>query len=234
MTYNRLRSVLPETLTFRRRIVSGLPSWHRQQPPPAARIVPLLLVAISLAGLALAQSQSQTPPPPQPKSQQTQSSPVAASPKAKADKDNSATGKVYTNHDLKELPPGDISVVGPATSPPGAASRKGKAPARSASANQADQDAKAAAYWKARFTVARNKLAQDQEALPSLQRQLETERVQQDSDLVDDTGQVYSDLFMDLLHRIDATKLAIQNDKQALNDLHDEFRKAGGLPGWIR
>ena len=49
-----------------------------------------------------------------------------------------------------------------------------------------------------------------------------------------DTDQVYSDTYMDLVHQIDATKLAIQNDKQALSDLHEEFRHAGGLPGWIR
>ena len=230
MTHNLLRSVLPETLTFP--IGSRLPSWHRQQTPLTSRLVPLLLVAIALVGSAPAQSQSQTTPSPQP--QQTQAPPVVTSPNAKVDKDNSATGKVFTNHDLKVLPSGDISVVGPATPPPDAIRPNVTTPARSASANQADQDAKAAAYWKARFAAARNKLAQDQKTLPSLQKQLETERVQQDSDLADDTGQVYSDLFVDLLHRIDATKLAIQNDKQALYDLHDRFRRAGGQPGWIR
>ena len=49
-----------------------------------------------------------------------------------------------------------------------------------------------------------------------------------------DTGQVHSDTYMDLLHQIDSTKLAIQHDKKALSDLHEEFRHAGGLPGWIR
>jgi hypothetical protein len=222
MTFNRLRSLLSETLTSRRGIASGLPSWHLQQSPLAGRIVSSLLVAISLTGLALAQSQSQTPSPPQPESQQRQSLPVADSPKTKADKDNSATSKVYTNHVLKELPSGDISVVGPATSLPGAASGKGESPAPSASANKAYQDAKAAAYWKARFTAARNKLAQDQKALPVLQSQLEAERGQQTFG-DDDSTQVYSDEFMDLLRRIDATKIAVQSDKKALNDLHVQF-----------
>jgi hypothetical protein len=152
------------------------------------------------------------------------------SPKASAGTDNPATRKVFTNRDLKQLPPGDISVVGPATPPPVAASQK---PAHPASASHADQDTKAAAYWKAKFTAARNKLAQDQKALPSLQSQLEVERVQEAS--VDpDTGQVNSDDFTSVLHQIDATKIAIKNDKQALNDLHEQFRKAGGQPGWIR
>lgn len=233
MSYDRLRSARPNGLTSRRQIVPGLPWWHRRKLPLAVRILPPLLVALSWTGLALAQSQSQTPAQAQPKSQQTQSSPVDASPKAKTDKDNSAPGKVYTDDDMDKLPPGGVSVVGPATPPPGAADPNGKAPARSASAQQADQAAKTAAYWKARFAAARNKLAQDQKALPSLQSQLEVERVQQDL-LDEDSVQVYSDEFMDLLQKIDAAKLAIQNDKQALSDLHEEFRKAGGLPGWIR
>jgi len=233
MSYNRRRSALPNGLTSRHQIVSGLPWWHRRKLPLAARILPPLLVALSWTGLALAQSPSQTPTQAQPKSQQTQPSPVDASPKAKTDKDNSAPGKVYTDDDVDKLPPGGVSVVGSAAPPPGAANSNGKAPAGSASAQQPGQTAKAAAYWKARFAAARNKLAQDQKALPSLQSQLEVERVQQD--LVDeDTGQVYSDEFMDLLQRIDAAKIAIQNDKQALSDLHEEFRRAGGLPGWIR
>jgi len=232
MSYNRLRSALPKTLTSRRQVVPGLPWWHRQKSPLAIRILSPLPVALSLMGLALAQSQSETPPLPQANSQQTQPSPVAASPKAKTDKGNSAPGKVYTDDDVDKLPPGGVSVVGPAT-PPGAASPNGKAPARDTSAKQADKTAKAAAYWKARFTAARNKLALDQKALPSLQSQLEAERVQQDS-VDEDTGQVYSDEFMDLLHKIDAAKIAIQNDKQALSDLHEEFRRAGGQPGWIR
>ena len=70
-------------------------------------------------------------------------------------------------------------------------------------------------------------------ATSSGQSQLETERVQQDL-LIGDTTQVYSDEFMDLLNKIDALKLEIQNDKQALSDLHEEFRKAGGQPGWLR
>lgn len=233
MIYNLLRSVLRETLISRHRIVPRTSIVASAAIAGRIRIIPPLLVALSLTGLALAQSQPQTPPPPQPKSKQTQSSPVAASPTAEANKGNSAAGKVYRNRDVKALLSDDVSVVGPAAPPPGSASGKGNIPARTASPNQADQDTKAAAYWKARFTSARNKLAQDQKVLPSLQRQLEAERVQQD--FVDpDTGQVYSDEFMNLLHQIDAAKVAIQKDKQALSDLYDQFRRAGGLPGWIR
>ena len=191
-----------------------------------------LLVAVWFTNLVLAQSQPQSPPQPQPKSLQAQSSPAGVTPKAETDKVNSAADKVFTDDDVERLPPGGVSVVGP-PAPPSAAPTNGEAPARAALANQGDKTAKAKAYWQARFLAARSKLAEDQKALPILQSQLETERVQQD--LLDgDTTQVYSDQFMDLLRKIDAMKLEIQNDKQALSDLHEQFRKAGGQPGWIR
>jgi hypothetical protein len=147
--------------------------------------------------LALAQSPPETPPPPPPNSQQTQHKPAGGSAKAKIDKDNSAASKVYTDEDLDKLPPVGVSIVGRATPPPSAADPNGKVPARAASARPADKTAKTPAYWKARFAAARNKLAEDQKTLPSLQSQLEAERVQQDS-VDEDTGQVYSDEFLNL------------------------------------
>jgi hypothetical protein len=178
----------------------------------------------------LAQQSSTQQQVAQPNSQQTPQSPGAVAPKANTGSHIPPSDKVYTDSNVKALPHGTVSVVGPATPAPGAAS---KAPIGSASATPADQTASTAAYWKARFTAARNKLDQDQKALPVLQSQLGDARVQQDS-VDEDTGQVNSDEFMDLMHQIDATKRAIQKDKKALSDLHEEFRRAGGLPGWIR
>jgi hypothetical protein len=191
-----------------------------------------LLASFLLVGTALAHSQSQTTPPPQQQSQQTQSStggtPNPATSKAATDKDSSAPVKVYRNHDVKELPPGGVSVVGSAT-PAQSDAKKTPAPALT----QEDKDAQAAAYWKARFTAARNKLAADQKALPILQAQLNQERVEEWS-VNECTQQVNSDTFLSIQNQIEATKLAISQDKQALKDLHEEFRRAGGLPGWIR
>jgi hypothetical protein len=188
----------------------------------------LLLVCAPI--LAQRSSAQQQVAQSQPTSQQTQPSPGAAASNSNAGNKDSSSGKVYTNRDVKALPPGAVSLVGPATPAPSSASN---APARSASTNAADQTAKTAAYWKARFTAARNKLDHDQKALPVLKSQLEDERVQQES-VDEDTGQVNSDWFVDLSHQIDAAKLAIQKDKKALSGLHEEFRRAGGLPGWIR
>jgi hypothetical protein len=202
----------------------------------AARSVVVLLAISSLAGMALAQSQSASPPAtqqeaqPQPTVQpkplplKTVVSIADAARKAKSEQEGTAPQKVYTDDDVAALPPGGISIGGVAAPEPSAASPKAK---------QADDTAKLAAYWKARFTAARQKLAQDKKALPALQTQFEIERVQQD--LVDEECcQLNSDRYMDLLLQIDSMKLTIKNDQQALSDLHDEFRHAGGLPGWIR
>jgi hypothetical protein len=200
----------------------------------ASRSVVLLFAIFTLAGMAPAQSQSAPSPAPQPQAQpQPQPKPVPrktvasiadAARKAKSERDASAPKKVYTNDRVAALPPGGVSVVGSSGPAPGAISQNAK---------PADDTAKLAAYWKARFTAARQKLAQDKKALPALQAQLNAERVQEDSVDVC-TGQVHSDTYMDLLQQIDSTKVAMRNDTQALSALHDEFRHAGGQPGWIR
>lgn len=228
-------SVSLGTSDSRRAVRLRLCCKYLRKPLVALRFVCMPVLALSFSSWTLAQAPVRPPSPPPPHPQQGPSPvvPVSAktnldSAKMKTEKDSAATAdKVYTDEDVESLPPGGISVIGPAPSPAGADAAKDQAAAK-----RVDKKAQAA-YWKARYTAARDKLAQDQKALPELQSELEAERVQQWS--VDEcTGQVNSDLFMDLLRRIDATKQAIDNDRQALSDLDDEFRKAGGLPGWIR
>jgi len=208
-------------------------SWRPRVLWLARRFVVAQLAIFSLAAVGLAQSQSSTAPAPQPQQQsQPQTSPrripvvsvADAAHNAKSKEDESVPQKVFTNDDAAALPPGGISIVGPPPPAPGAAKPKTK---------PADDTAKLAAYWKARFTAAHQKLAKDKSALPGMLAELKVESLQEIV-LDSDTDQVYSDTYMDLIHQIDLTKQAIQNDKQALSDLHDEFRHAGGLPGWIR
>jgi hypothetical protein len=212
-----------------------------------SRSLVVALPALTLAGLGLAQSQ-QAPSAQPPQQQQTTPAPSQQSPSPTAQAkpqvqprrittptvadmardtqariEESAPEKVFTNEDAAELPPGGISIVGPLPLPASAAKP----------IKPVDNTAKQAAYWKARFTAARQKLAQDKKALPALQSQVEAQRVWEDPG-DPDTGQLYSDTYMDLAHQIDAMKIAIQNDKKALSDLYDEFHHAGGLPGWIR
>jgi hypothetical protein len=201
----------------------------------------VMLAVFSLAGTAFAQSQAASSTPPQQQEKpatQTQTQPMPATqPKripvptvadiardSESRLEDSAPQKVFTNDDTAGLSPGGISIVGPLPLPPGAAKPLAK---------PVDPTAQQAAYWKARFTAARQKLVQDKKALPALQNQLEAQRVWEDPG-DPDSGQLYSDYYMDMLHQIDAMKVAIQNDKKALSDLYDEFHHAGGLPGWIR
>lgn len=203
--------------------------WHS-----ASRIL-ALLAACTLAGSVFAQSQPASSPQQQPPAPQAQPSsspqPKRIIPPTVADmarqtqaRVEAAPEKVFTNDDTAELPPGGISIVGPLPLPASAA-KPISVPV--------DNTAQQAAYWKARFTAVRRKLAEDKKALPGLQSQLEAQRVWEDPG-DPDSGQLYSDTYMDLLHQIDAMKVAIQNDKKALRDLNDEFHHAGGLPGWIR
>jgi len=185
----------------------------------SGRIVSALLFGFVLNGAASAQSQS-IPPPPTKQSQAP----------APAKKSTSAPHKTFTNDSVKALPPGAVTQFNPSVPPLYPVNDKAR---KAAAAKKADDEAKQAAYWKARFTAARQKLADDQKALPGLQSALGKEQVEEYS--VDEcTGQVYSDRYMELLGQINATKAAIQQDKQALSDLYDQFHKSGGLPGWIR
>jgi len=206
------------------------PNWHLRVLWLARRFIVLFFAIVLAARMAPAQSQSVSPPQPQTRPQpkrlppKTVPSIADVARNAKSEQAESAPAKVITDDDLATLPPGGISIVGPPPSTSGTARPKAK---------PADDTAKVAAYWKARFTAARQKLAQDKQVLPGLEAQLKVDSLQEII-MDEDTGQVYSDTYMDLLHQIDLAKLTIQNDKKALSDLHDEFRHAGGLPGWIR
>lgn len=199
------------------------------------------VTVLSLAGAAFAQSQAPSSTPPQQQEQpapQTQAQPKPQTQprriptptvadmarETESRVEDSAPQKVFTNDDAADLPSGGVSVVGAPPPPPGAAKTIAK---------PADTTVQQAAYWKGRFTAARQKLAQDKKALPALQTQLDAQRVWEDPG-DPDSGQLYSDYYVDLRHQIDAMKITIQNDKKALNDLYDEFHHAGGQPGWIR
>jgi hypothetical protein len=218
-----LRRALPPKPASRCPVLPIGAEWKRKL---AGGMVGILLMSPPLIGLARAQSQSAPNADPEPKQHAT-----AKSKKKSAGNHKTTHLKVYTNADLKALPPDGVSIVGqPMKEEKAAGSDAGQTPHDSASGNADEQ---AAASWKARFTAARNKLDQDEKALPILQSELEYVRVQQwPADGY--TGQVNSDSFMYILSQIDATKLAIEKDKQALSDLQDEFRRAGGQPGWIR
>ena len=167
---------------------------------------------------------------PQADSSQTASVADAAR-KARANKtkDQAKSVKVFTDEDIPNLK-GVVSVVGAQPEPeakPGDAPAAAK-PAAAAPANDE-------ATWRGRFAEARKKLADDSKELDILQREFNLKQQQYYSDpnvaLREQNSR--DDLKGDQA-QIDAKKTAVDKDKQAISDLEEELRKAGGDPGWAR
>jgi hypothetical protein len=176
---------------------------------------------------------------------------AAAARKAQALKKPSAKpAMVYTNDNLDTIK-GTISVVGETPAPPAnqaaAAQDKTKtAPADDKSkAPAADDKSKAAApgekappangedYWRKTFVDARKKLADDAHELDILQREYNLKQQQYYSDPNTAMREQFTrqDL-TDTKTKIDEKTAAVAQDRQAISDLEDALRQAGGEPGW--
>jgi hypothetical protein len=180
-----------------------------------------------------------------------QESVADAARKAQAEKKPSTKpAAVLTNDNLDSLK-GTISVVGEAPAPPAdqasdekadkgdkgktpAAGAKGKAPGKD---DKAADDKKSAEkgedYWRQTFADARKKLAADAHELDVLQRDYNLKQQQYYSDPNQAMRQQYTrqDL-TDTKSQIDDKTAAVAADKQAISDLEDQLRQAGGEPGW--
>jgi len=157
---------------------------------------------------------------------------------------------VITNDDLDTIK-GTISVVGEMQAPlveqtggaqdktkTPAADDKGKAPAandktKSAPADDKSAPAKDEAYWRKTFTDARKKLADDAHELDILQREYNLKQQQYYSDPNTAMREQFNrqDL-TDTKTKIDDKTATVGQDKQAISDLEDSLRQAGGEPGW--
>jgi hypothetical protein len=167
--------------------------------------------------------------------------------KARAQKkDPSKPAKVFTNEDVGSLK-GTISVIGNEPAPGTGAFKTAeknddKKPANGADAkatNGADlKDAKKEQpkdepYWRAKFAAARKTLAEDTKELDILQREfnLKQEQYSQDPNWAMREQNSRADINK-TQSEIETKKQDIEKDKQALSDLEDELRKAGGNAGW--
>jgi hypothetical protein len=149
--------------------------------------------------------------------------------KARAEKkDTKKPAKVFTNEDLGGLK-GTISVIGDQPAP---ATGTDKASDK-AEAKKPDDKKNDEATWRAKFAAARKVLAEDTKELDILQREynLKQEQFYQDPTAAMKEQYSRSDLAK-TQGQIDAKKQAIEKDKQAISDLEDALRKAGGEPGW--
>jgi len=148
---------------------------------------------------------------------------------------------VITNDDLDTLK-GTVSVVGviqaPLVDQAAATPDKAKTPAaddksKAPAADDKSSPPKDETYWKKAFADARKKLADDAHELDVLQREYNLKQQQYYSDPNTAMKEQFNrqDL-TDTKTKIDDKTAAVAQDKQAISDLEDSLRQAGGEPGW--
>jgi hypothetical protein len=171
-----------------------------------------------------------------------QESVAAAARKAQAQKKSSAKPvTVFTNDNIDTVK-GTINVVGETPAPPAdktttAQDKTKTAPAddksKAAPADDKTGSTKDEAYWRKAFAEARKKLADDTHELDILQREYNLKQQQYYSDPNTAMREQYNrqDL-TDTKTKIDEKTATVAQDKQAISDLEDALRQAGGEPGW--
>jgi hypothetical protein len=140
--------------------------------------------------------------------------------------------RVITNDNLDAIK-GTISVVGeqaaPAADQGSASQDKGK----TAAPGEAKPPALGEAYWRKAFADARKKLADDTHELDILQREYNLKQTQYYSDPNTAMKEQFDRKdITDNKTKIDEKTAAVAQDKQAISDLEDTLRQAGGEPGW--
>jgi hypothetical protein len=160
---------------------------------------------------------------------------VAAARKAREQKKDQAGAKpprVFNNDNIPTQ--GGVSAVGQNTTAgaaDGSDAAAGAAPA-AAAGSSSGSDEKA---WRKRFDQLHKKLAQDQDELDIMQRELGVLDVQSYNDPVKAMQQGYSRSDInEKTDKIAAKKKTLEADEQAIADAEDELQRAGGDPGWAR
>jgi hypothetical protein len=182
----------------------------------------------AMAGLGLAPAPAAARALPQQAAQPSPSVADAAR-KARAEKKGEKATKVYTNDDLEHLS-APVSIVGEAPAPQTAAGAV-PAPAKEGTAAPVKNEA----YWRAQFAAARRTLADDSKELDVLQREYSLKQQQYYSNPDVAMREQYSRKDLDdTKTQIDAKQQDVAKDNQAISDLEDQLRQAGGDPGWER
>lgn len=168
-----------------------------------------------------------------------QESVAEAARKAREQKKNQPKStKVFTNDDLASVP-GGVSVIGTA---PAAAEKgtEGKAEAAGKKAGTAGKEGKkeeekGESYWRKRFADARTRLQDAEKELDIMQRELNLKQMQYYADPNKALQEQYTRQEINTYQqKIDAKRKEVEQLRQALSDLEDELRRAGGDPGWAR
>ncbi len=200
-----------------------------------------LVAALCTTGLAAAAAAQETSGAP---SSQSQEESIAdAARKARELKKTEAPAKqVWTNENIPRVPTEEPAAA--KAGEEGAGEEGAKAPGEEAKGAKPSDDAKKSAeqeaLWRQKFADAHKKLEEDQKELEVMERELGLKRQQYFSDpntaLRDQYqrdsgtgGEVNT-----LVQKIDEQKKKIEDDKQAIDDLEEQLRKAGLPAGWSR
>jgi len=147
----------------------------------------------------------------------------------KESKNEPKSAKTFTNDDVEAIKAGGISTVGAKPSAPPAQN----AATAAAKPSTPAEPAKGEEYWKKRFSEARQKLALAEKELDIMQRELNLNQMQYYSDPNKSLQQQNNrEEINEKTKQIDDKKAEGAQLKQALVDLTDELRQAGGQPGW--
>jgi len=135
--------------------------------------------------------------------------------------------KVFTNDNISA----------PADNASGAeVSSKEKSPAKSAP-EESGEHAKPhdAEYFRSQMSTLQARLDTDKRQLDVLQQKLGQNQMQYYNDPNQSLLQQYSREDIDkLTAEIDAKKQKVADDDKAIEDLHEQLRREGGDPGWLR
>jgi predicted RNase H-like nuclease (RuvC/YqgF family) len=137
--------------------------------------------------------------------------------------------KVFTNDDIPSTPAG---APAPATTSQATTKQGAEATGKK---EQGKGEGKDENYWRAQFQEIHAKIAQTEQELDVLQRELNKDDVQYYSDPQKALMQQHdrSDI-NDKTAKINAKKKELDDLNQKLSDMEDELRKSGGDPGWAR
>ena len=191
------------------------------------------LITVSLAGLGSASAQSL----------------ADVAQKESERRQSTATGKSYSNRDLKPTPqatpdaadqaapvaPAPTDAVDAASSPEKAgAATDSASDSKSEAADGKTSDVKDEAYWSKRMAELRDRLDRDQTFMQALQSRVDALT----SDFVnrDDPaqrGQIAGDR-QKTLAELERLRKAIDADKRSIPDLEEEARRSGVPAGWLR
>lgn len=132
--------------------------------------------------------------------------------------------KVFTNDNL----PGAADDVTKLEANPPA---KGESGAKGSAAPETHD----AAYYRSHLSKLQDQLANDKRELDVLQQKLSQSQIQYYPDPNKALQQQYSrEDIKKLTEDVDDRKQNIADDEKAIDDLHDQLRREGGDPGWLR